>query len=104
MVQNRSRCRASPSPSSKNRAVALFSGRNVNAVIFKTKSKKKKAPAKKAQAKKVAAKKTATAKATAKKASAKKARETIWSVRKGSDFKKMAKDVYLKHGSRLRRA
>ena len=38
------------------------------------------------------------------KASAKKARETIWSVRKGSDFKKMAKDVYLKHGSRLRRA
>ena len=38
------------------------------------------------------------------KASAKKARETIWSVRKGSDFKKIAKDVYLKHGSRLRRA
>lgn len=33
-----------------------------------------------------------------------KARETIWSVRKGSDFKKIAKDVYLKHGSRLRRA
>ena len=38
------------------------------------------------------------------KASAKKARETIWSVRKGSNFKKIAKDVYLKHGSRLRRA
>ena len=38
------------------------------------------------------------------KASAKKAREIIWSVRKGSDFKKIAKDVYLKHGSRLRRA
>ena len=37
-------------------------------------------------------------------ASAKKARETIWSVRKGSDFKKIARDVYLKHGSRLRRA
>ena len=37
-------------------------------------------------------------------ASAKKARDTIWSARKGSDFKRIARDVYLKHGSRLRRA
>ena len=37
------------------------------------------------------------------KASAKKARETIWSMRANKDFKKLAKDVYLKHGSRMKR-
>lgn len=37
------------------------------------------------------------------KASAKKARETIWSMRSNKDFKKLAKEVYLKHGSRLKK-
>jgi len=37
------------------------------------------------------------------KSSAKKAREAIWSLRKDSDFKKVANEVFLKHGSRLRR-
>ena len=37
------------------------------------------------------------------KASAKKARETIWSMRANKNFKKIAKDVYLKHGSRMKR-
>ena len=34
--------------------------------------------------------------------SAKKARETIWASRSNIEFKKIAKDVYLKHGSRKR--
>ena len=34
------------------------------------------------------------------KLSAKKARETIWAMRKNNDFKKVAREVYLKHGSR----
>lgn len=38
------------------------------------------------------------------KSSARKAREEVWSIRKGSNFKKIAKEVYLKHGSRLKRA
>jgi deoxyribodipyrimidine photo-lyase len=35
--------------------------------------------------------------------SSKKARETIWSIRSSRQFKILAKDVYSKHGSRLRR-
>ena len=34
------------------------------------------------------------------KLSAKKARDTIWAMRKNNDFKKVAREVYLKHGSR----
>jgi len=34
------------------------------------------------------------------KLSAKKARDTIWAMRKNKDFKKIAREVYLKHGSR----
>ena len=34
------------------------------------------------------------------KLSAKKARDTVWAMRKNSDFKKIAREVYLKHGSR----
>ena len=34
--------------------------------------------------------------------SAKKARETIWASRANKEFKKIAKDVYFKHGSRKR--
>jgi len=37
------------------------------------------------------------------KASAKKARETVWSMRADKNFKRIAREVYLKHGSRLRR-
>ncbi len=36
------------------------------------------------------------------KLSAKKARDTIWAMRKNKDFKKIAREVYLKHGSRRR--
>jgi len=34
------------------------------------------------------------------KLSAKRARDTIWAMRKNNDFKKVAREVYLKHGSR----
>ena len=34
------------------------------------------------------------------KLSAKRARDTIWTMRKNNDFKKVAREVYLKHGSR----
>ena len=36
------------------------------------------------------------------KQSAKFARDTIWSIRKGDEFKKIARSVYYKHGSRKR--
>ena len=36
------------------------------------------------------------------KLSAKKARDTIWAMRKNKDFKKIAREVYFKHGSRRR--
>ena len=36
------------------------------------------------------------------KQSAKYARDTIWSIRKGDEFKKIARSVYYKHGSRKR--
>ena len=36
--------------------------------------------------------------------SAKKARETIWASRSNIEFKKIAKEVYLKHGSRKRQS
>ena len=36
------------------------------------------------------------------KESSKYARDTIWSIRKGDEFKKIARSVYHKHGSRKR--
>ena len=33
----------------------------------------------------------------------KKARESIWSIRSNKDFKKIAQEVYLKHGSRFKK-
>ena len=37
------------------------------------------------------------------KETAKKARESIWSIRSNKDFKKIAQEVYLKHGSRFKK-